>query len=101
MGNAHGIVDPGEKLVRMANQIATFFRSYPEEDAVTGVHEHIVAFWSPVMRRDLLARSERSADGIDPLVVTAIHRLGHGTSPVHREAAGPDEMGGLGAADAG
>ena len=94
-------VDPGEKLVRMANQIATFFKSYPTEDGVAGVHDHIVAFWSPVMRRDLLARADRSTAGIEPLVVTAIHRMGRGTSPVHREAAGPDEVGQIGASDAG
>ena len=29
------------KLARMANQIADYFRSYPEDEAVAGVHEHI------------------------------------------------------------
>ena len=38
-----------EKLVRMANQIATFFRSYPEEEAVAGIQKHIKAFWTPKM----------------------------------------------------
>jgi formate dehydrogenase subunit delta len=93
--------DPAEKLVRMANQIATFFRAYPEEEAVAGIHEHIVAFWSPVMRRDLLARADRTGDGIDPLVCKAIRALRTGVSPAHRESAGPAEAGQLGAADAG
>ncbi len=34
-------VTQADKLVRMANQIATFFRSYPEEEAVAGVQKHI------------------------------------------------------------
>jgi formate dehydrogenase subunit delta len=101
MSEAGHLVDPGDKLVRMANQIASFFRSYPEEEAVSGVHEHIVAFWSPVMRRDLLARADRDETGIDPLVVTAMHRMGRAPSPTHREIAGPEEAGGLGAVDAG
>ena len=99
-GTAHA-VDPADKLVRMANQIAAFFRSYPEDEAVAGVHEHIVAFWSPVMRRDLLAYADRNGGGVDPLVSAAIHALGRGTSPARREAAGPAEAGQLGADDAG
>ena len=90
-----------EKLVRMANQIAAFFKSYPEEDAIAGVHDHILAFWSPVMRRDLVARADRNPSGIEPLVVAAIHRIGRGTSPVKREAEGPAELGQIGASDAG
>ena len=89
------------KLVRMANQIATFFRAYPHENAVAGVHDHIVAFWSPSMRRDLLARAGHDAAGLDPIVVEAVHRLGHGPSPTAREAAGPAEVGQMGADDAG
>ena len=92
---------PEAKLVRMANQIATFFRAYPHENAVAGVHDHIVAFWSPSMRRDLLARAGHDAAGLDPIVVEAVHRLGHGPSPTAREAAGPAEVGQMGADDAG
>ena len=32
-------VTQADKLVRMANQIATFFRSYPEEEAVAGIEK--------------------------------------------------------------
>ena len=89
------------KLVRMANQIATFFRSYPREEGIAGVHEHIVAFWSPTMRRDLLARADRDPEGLDPLVAAAVHRMGHAPSPTAREAAGPAAVGQMGADDAG
>ena len=90
-----------EKLVRMANQIASFFRAYPNEEAISGIHDHIVAFWSPVMRRDLMARADRDTTGIDPLVAAALHRDGREPSPTYREAAGPGEAGQLGASDAG
>ena len=93
--------DPARKLVRMANQIASFFRSYPEEEAIAGVHDHIVAFWSPVMRRGLLAYADADGTGLDPLVAEAMHRIGKGPSPTAREAAGPAELGQIGASDAG
>lgn len=44
----------GDDLVRMANQIAQFFSVYPEPDAIEGVHEHLVKFWPPAMRKELL-----------------------------------------------
>ena len=73
-----------DKLVRMANQIAAFFRSYPDEEAVAGVHDHIVAFWSPTMRRDILARADRDAVGLDPIAIAAVHRMGRAESPTRR-----------------
>ena len=93
--------DPAEKLGRMANQIATFFRSYPDDEAVAGIHEHIVAFWSPTMRRDLTARADRDTTGLDPLVVSALHAMTGAVSPARRESAGPSEAGQIGASDAG
>ena len=92
-------VDPAEKLVRMANQIAAFFRSYPQEEAAAGVHDHIVAFWSPSMRRDLLARSDHP--GLDPLAATALRTLTTRPSPARKEAASPAELGEIGASDTG
>ena len=93
-------MDAGAKLDAMANQIAAFFRSYPQEEAVAGVHDHLRAFWSPAMRRDLAARAEAGA-GLDSLVVAALQALTTGQSPVRREAQGPAEVGEIGASDAG
>ncbi len=39
----------GEKLVYMANQIGDFFKSYPHDQAVKGIKEHIEKFWDPRM----------------------------------------------------
>ena len=94
-------MDPGAKLDHMANQIAAFFRAYPREEAVAGVHEHIVAFWSPRMRSDLQARAEAGTAALDPLVSEALHALGSGVSPARRETAGPAEVGAIDASDAG
>lgn len=61
-----------EKLVRMANQIATFFRTYPEREAVNGVRKHIASFWTPKMRRSLTAYLPEAGDKVDWLVVKAL-----------------------------
>jgi formate dehydrogenase subunit delta len=94
-------MDAGAKLDHMANQIAAFFRPYAEEEAVAGVHDHIRAFWTPTMRRDLLARAEAGTARLDPMVVKALHVLSTGASPARREAEGPRERGEIGASDAG
>jgi formate dehydrogenase subunit delta len=41
------------KLVYMANQIATNFRSMGEQDAIAATAEHIRLFWSPSMRKEI------------------------------------------------
>lgn len=93
-------VDPSEKLVRMANQIATFFRSYPEDEAVAGIHKHIVAFWTPRMREQLAAYCGEADHGLDPLALTALHITPKAKSPIRDAVTDPHEQG-LGASDAG
>ena len=94
------MIDPTVKLARMANQIASFFRSYPDEEAAAGISEHIVAFWTPRMRRDLDAAIEAGQAGIDPLVVSAFRNVSRARSPAQRQTAGPETVGQLGS-DAG
>lgn len=89
-----------QKLVRMANQIATFFRSYPEEEAVAGIHKHIVAFWTPKMRRALGTYSSTEGSGLDPLAARAISETPHAESPVRAGTRDPAKQG-AGASDAG
>ncbi len=95
------MIDKGAKLERMANEIAAFFRSYPHEEAVAGIHDHIRSFWAPAMRRDLLAHADAKPAGLDPLVAEALHALSVAKSPAKREAAGPALAGEIGASDAG
>jgi formate dehydrogenase subunit delta len=89
-----------EKLIRMANQIADFFRSYPEPQAVSGIHDHLVAFWTRGMREDVLAHAVGGGEGLDPLVVKALLAFRTGHSPIEKEIAGPETVGQLGS-DAG
>ncbi|KAB1073962.1 formate dehydrogenase subunit delta [Methylobacterium planeticum] len=89
-----------DKLVRMANQIATFFRSYPEEEAVAGIHKHIVAFWTPKMRATLEHRAASAGDALDDLVRRALDGTPQAESPVRAATRNPQLLG-AGASDAG
>ena len=59
-----------DKLVRMANQIATFFEIQPSDRAAS-VAAHINDNWSPPMRADLLDHVAQGGDGLSPLVLEA------------------------------
>ena len=90
-----------EKLARMAKQIADFFRAYGEDQAIAGVEEHIRAFWSPAMRRDLQVCIDGGVVQIDPIVLAAVGGLARGVSPAAKEMAGPAQVGAIDASDAG
>ena len=93
-------IDPNEKLVRMANQIAAFFRSYPQDEAVAGIHKHVTAFWTPRMRDQLVSYCGEGGRGLDPLALAALTIVPKARSPVPDAVADPQEQG-LGASDAG
>jgi formate dehydrogenase subunit delta len=70
-----GVTGP-QKLVKMANQIGDFFKSYPEETAVEGIRDHIAKFWNKKMREDLFAFIDSCEDaGLAPLVQKAVAKL--------------------------
>ncbi|MGV3721783.1 MAG: formate dehydrogenase subunit delta [Actinomycetota bacterium] len=62
-------------MVHKANSIAQFFSSYPREEAIRSVAEHIERFWEPRMRRQLLDYAHRGGNGLHELVALAIQRL--------------------------
>ncbi|WP_019905319.1 formate dehydrogenase subunit delta [Methylobacterium sp. 77] len=90
-----------DKLVRMANQIASFFRSYPDDEAVAGIHKHIVAFWTPKMRRALEAHGPTEGSGLDPLALQAITSTHHECNSPIRASTSDPHLQGAGASDAG
>ena len=55
-------------MVRMANQIADFFRGYPHDDAVKETAEHINRFWAPRMRKAFFEHMSKGGEGFDQLV---------------------------------
>ena len=65
-----------ERLVTMANDIATYFTSEPDHaTAVTGVRDHLTRFWDPVMRRQLKAFVTDGGEGLLPLSSEAVKGL--------------------------
>lgn len=64
-----------EKMIMMANQIATFFRTQPGEDQAQRVADHLNDFWEPRMRQQLAAHIENGGEGLDPLAVSAFAML--------------------------
>ena len=64
-----------EKMVRMANQIATFFESQPGAGQADRVADHLNDFWEPRMRRQLLDHVAEGGEGLHPLVLEAAGKL--------------------------
>jgi len=64
-----------ETLVRMANQIATFFVSQPESERLEGVVSHINRFWERRMRERLLELSTEKKTGLHELVTLALPQI--------------------------
>jgi formate dehydrogenase subunit delta len=63
-----------DNLVTMANQIGTFFASFPDrEEAETGIATHIERYWAPRMRVRLYQHVDSAqGDGLDAIVLDAI-----------------------------
>jgi formate dehydrogenase subunit delta len=64
-----------DKLVYMANQIAKFFESQGQEQAVAGTADHIQKFWDPRMRAEIFAHLQAGGAGLDPVVRAALESL--------------------------
>ena len=62
-------------MVHMANQIAIFFESYPREEAVAGVTDHLQKFWEPRMRRQIVEYVAQGGSGLHEVAVEAVKRL--------------------------
>ena len=63
----------GNKLIKMANDIAAFFAAEPRrEDAIAGVAGHLRKFWDPRMRREILELLDAGGDGMHELVSAAL-----------------------------
>lgn len=75
------IASTKEKLVRMANQIATFFHSKPREEGITGVAEHINKFWEPRMRRQFFELLDGDPEDFDDLVIAASAKIKRPLTP--------------------
>lgn len=64
-----------EKLVRMANQIATFFETQPGDGKAEKVAQHLSDFWDPRMRDEILRIAAEQDSGLSPLALRAVGSL--------------------------
>ena len=60
-----------DKMVHMANQIATFFKTQPGDRAAERVAAHLLDFWEPRMRDQLRRHVDEGGAGLDPVVIEA------------------------------
>ena len=60
-----------QDMLRMANQIASFFNGSGPEAAVKDAAEHINKFWDPRMRAVLIAHLDKGGEGLDETIVKA------------------------------
>ena len=64
------------KMVHNANQISLFFSSYPREEAIEGIANHLRQFWVPRMRRQIIDYVEQDGgEGLHELAIEAVKRL--------------------------
>jgi formate dehydrogenase subunit delta len=65
-----------ERLITMANDIATYFAVEPDHaSAVEGISDHLTKFWDPVMRRQLKSYTMQGGEGLLPLAAEAVAAL--------------------------
>ena len=64
-----------ETLVRMAHQITQFFATYPHDQAVAGIADHIDKFWDPRMKKAILAHVAAGGAGLNDLTREALKAL--------------------------
>ena len=65
-----------ERLIFMANQIASFFDSQPGSGQAAAVADHIRAYWVPQMRRTIVEHlHDHAGEGLSPLAIAGVKLL--------------------------
>ena len=59
-------------MIRMANQIAGFFKNYGPEEGRKEIATHISNFWEPRMRRKLFAYVAEGGKDLAPEIMAAM-----------------------------
>lgn len=58
-------------VIRMGHDIVRAFAALPREEAATEIATHIMKFWEPRMRHELVAHLRRGDTAMHPLLVAA------------------------------
>lgn len=77
-----------QRLVHMANQVADFFGSYTEAEAIDGTYTHLRSFWEPRMRREIETHLAKTGGaGLSPIALAATKRLAETDSAAAKKSA--------------
>lgn len=60
-----------DTTLRLANDIAAQFAHHPPDDAVAAIADHVVKFWDPRMRAQLIEQVERAGRQCDARIIGA------------------------------
>ena len=58
-------------MIRMANQIATFFKGYGEVEGTREIATHINNYWEPRMRKMFFEHIAQGGKEFEPMVIKA------------------------------
>jgi formate dehydrogenase subunit delta len=64
-----------DHLVHDINQISRYFATYPRDEAVAGIVDHIVKFWERRMREQMAHHVATGGAGMDELALAAAKAL--------------------------
>jgi len=64
-----------EKLLNNLNGIGNFYEPYPEEEAITGLVEHIRTHMAPSVRQKIVDHHRHGGVGMKVIVQLAVDRL--------------------------
>ncbi len=70
-----------DRLVYMANQIATAFRTQEHAKAVEATWDHLWHFWDPRMRSMIVDHWKAGGEGLNDIAKVAVAKLSKGTEP--------------------
>jgi formate dehydrogenase subunit delta len=62
-------------MIHSANEIALHFQSFPREEAIEGIRDHIEKLWEPRLRAQLIDYVARGGEDLQELVVEAVKRM--------------------------
>ncbi len=79
-------MNSADALVRMANQITTYFEAYPRAEALDGIAKHIHNTWERRMRDGIKAVIDAGGEGLKPLFVESMYDYFQGPRAEGRKA---------------
>jgi formate dehydrogenase subunit delta len=62
-------------MVHNANQIALFFATYPHDEAVAGIANHLSKYWERRMRDQIQKYVAEGGSGLHELVLEALKQV--------------------------